>query len=289
MTAISRHDIPLQNHADVVEMRERRFKRHMASLHKQPSWFSNALATGVGRMNLRCAADPDAGALETWEACVEAMQLGSALFVSAQEETGTFEYRVGHEVRTWRYGALPRAWAGNWVTAFWLACICREKKRMWELAQVPVDLMRRAASVSQAVYDEYIYDWVAALQAFRLDRPEFGDHLVAAVEGTDPDRLRHAPRDNVLMINYPPMNLLSRLAQGDEPGFDTELAKALAWHKEYWTRDEDRSLDAEGFVALGPLAVACLARDAGFTLTVESEYLPKHLLDGEWVNEFPTR
>lgn len=289
MTAISRHEIPMQNHADVVEMRERRYNRHLSSLEKQASWFSNTLAIGVGRMNLRCAGDPNAGGLETWEACVEAMQLGSALFVSAQGETGTFECRIGHDLRTLPYGALPRAWAGNWVTAFWLACICREKKRMWELAQIPTDLLRRAATVSQALYDDYIYDWVEALQAFRLDRPDFGDKLVAAVEGTDPERIRHAPRDNVLMINYPPMNLMSQLARGDENGFNTELAKALEWHKDYWTRNEDRSLDTEGFVALGPLAVACLAHDAGFTITVESEYLPKYLLNGEWVNEFPTR
>jgi hypothetical protein len=84
------------------------------------------------------------------------------------------------------------------------------------------------------------------------------------------------------------MNLLTQLARGDQDKFNTELAKALEWHKDYWTRDEDRELSAEGFVALGPLAMSCLAVQAGFTITVESEYLPKHLLEGAWLNEFPT-
>ncbi|WP_327353038.1 immunity 49 family protein [Streptomyces sp. NBC_01304] len=87
---------------------------------------------------------------------------------------------------------------------------------------------------------------------------------------------------------YPPMNLLTQLARGGEESFNSELAGALEWHKEYWTRDEDRALDAEGLTALGPLAVACLARDEGFSITVASEYLPKSLLDGGWLNGFPT-
>lgn len=41
-------------------------------------------------------------------------------------------------------------------------------------------------------------------------------------------------------------------------------------------------MSSEGLVSLGPLAIACLARDAGFPIEVESEYLPKALLDFAW-------
>ncbi|MDG4856973.1 immunity 49 family protein [Streptomyces sp. T-3] len=165
-----------------------------------------------------------------------------------------------------------------------MAAVCREKSRMTELCQYPVALLGESGTT----FDAYIYDWVEALQAYWLNQPEFGDKLVAAVAGTDPDVLRHAPRDSVLKIMYPPMNLLAQLARGEEDSFNSELANTLAWHKEYWTRDEDRALDAEGLTALGPLAVSCLARDQGFSITVVSEYLPKCLLDGGWVDEFPT-
>ncbi len=235
-------------------------------------------------LNVQCSADPTADKLDTWEACVTAMQVGSALFRSAQATTETIECQIDHKARIIRSGARPQAHPENCLTAFWLACICREKKRLTELCQIPVSLLRE----SGAVYDAYIYDWVAALQAYWLKQPEFGDKLVAAVDGTDPDVLRHARRDSVLQIMYPPMILLAQLARGDQDRFNTELANALEWHKDYWTRDEDRALDAEGLVALGPLAVCCLAVDAGFTLTVKSDYLPKFLLDGGWVNEFPT-
>ncbi|WP_078660702.1 Imm49 family immunity protein [Streptomyces sp. NRRL B-24484] len=49
-----------------------------------------------------------------------------------------------------------------------------------------------------------------------------------------------------------------------------------------------RPLDTTGLVAPAPLAMACLAHDAGMPIDVESEYLPHHLLRGTWVGEFPT-
>ncbi|MCF1596048.1 Imm49 family immunity protein [Streptomyces muensis] len=55
-----------------------------------------------------------------------------------------------------------------------------------------------------------------------------------------------------------------------------------------WTRDEERALDTQGLVALGPLAMSCLAVQAGFTITVESEYLPKHLINGRWHDDVLT-
>ncbi|ESU48014.1 hypothetical protein P376_4005 [Streptomyces sp. HCCB10043] len=39
---------------------------------------------------------------------------------------------------------------------------------------------------------------------------------------------------------------------------------------------------------MAPLAMACFALDAGFPVEVESDYLPKHLLQRTWIGEFPT-
>lgn len=54
------------------------------------------------------------------------------------------------------------------------------------------------------------------------------------------------------------------------------------------SRDEERARDSDGLIALGPLAIACLARDSGFTTHVESGYLPKYLLDSGRHGEIPT-
>ncbi|MFF1301237.1 Imm49 family immunity protein, partial [Streptomyces sp. NPDC058296] len=57
------------------------------------------------------------------------------------------------------------------------------------------------------------------------------------------------------------------------------------WHP---CRSADRALSSEGLVALEPLAMACLAYDAGFPLEIESDYLPKALVERAWVGKFDT-
>ncbi|MFF1846674.1 Imm49 family immunity protein [Streptomyces sp. NPDC058232] len=47
-------------------------------------------------------------------------------------------------------------------------------------------------------------------------------------------------------------------------------------------------MSSEGLVALEPLAMACLAYDAGFPLEIESDYLPKALVERAWVGKFDT-
>ncbi|MFJ7773634.1 Imm49 family immunity protein [Streptomyces yangpuensis] len=52
-----------------------------------------------------------------------------------------------------------------------------------------------------------------------------------------------------------------------------------------WTANEGRARSGEGLVALGPLAIACMARDAGMAIEVESAYLPQELLQFGWAGE----
>ncbi|MFD7475231.1 immunity 49 family protein [Streptomyces sp. NPDC059837] len=283
MITIPRHEFPTGALPQVLQNLEAALEDELEDLQEDPEWFSMALSSVTDALNSRCSGDPKADKLETWEACVTAMQIGHALFVAARATTPTIECQVGHEKHVFRSGTGPWVHAGNWLTAFWLSCVCRERQRTNDLCQVPVSLLREAGG-----FDEYIYSWVEALQAYWLKRPELGDKLLAAVDGTDPEVLRPASRSAVLNLMCPPMNLLTQVVRGDQDRFTTELAKTIEWHKDYWTRDEKLERDSDGLGALGPLAISCLALDSGFTVEVESEYLPKYLLDGGWYGEFPT-
>ncbi|KIQ65770.1 hypothetical protein TR51_18640 [Kitasatospora griseola] len=57
-------------------------------------------------------------------------------------------------------------------------------------------------------------------------------------------------------------------------------------HREYFTADEERIRGAEGLVSLPLMGIACLAREAGLSVEIESDYLPKHILLGSWAGEF---
>ncbi|GGO53663.1 hypothetical protein GCM10012287_40850 [Streptomyces daqingensis] len=254
-------------------------------LEQSPEMIDFAFDTALLHLWARCTADPAAAKLETWEAAVTAMQIGSAIFAVTAEAEGTVECRINEQVRRIPIiGPRPYADAGNWLTAFWLAVICREQKRMTELCQIPLDRLRSA----EGQYDEYVYHWVDALQAYWLGRPELVEKLVAAIEGPYPDVATVAPSDLLQSILYPPINLFHRFVRKDEAGFNEALAEALTLHKTYWTADEDRAKDPDGRIALGPLAITCLAYDGGIPIEVESEYLPKHLLQRSWLGEFDT-
>ncbi|MBD9701085.1 immunity 49 family protein [Streptomyces caniscabiei] len=257
----------------------------IADLSEYPDGFGLTFSSAVSNAELHCLHDPTADKSETWEAWVAAMQVGSALFAAAVTTEESVECRIAHASRTLpAIGAQHFTDAGNWVTAFWLAIVCRDQERMTRLCEVPVAILR----ASGAVYDEYVYDWVDALQAYWLERPGLGDKFTAAFEGTDPERVRVADRELMLKILYPPLNLFLQFLKRDEEQFNAALVQALRLHKEYWNADQDRRESISGTVALGPLAVACLAYDVGMSIQVESEYLPRHLLERAWVGEFET-
>lgn len=283
-TQVTRHDVPadrvfsMQALVDDTEARVRK-------LETMPDTFNTGLNRALANAKNHCTLDPRAARIETWEAWVAAMQIGSALFRAATSSEPTVECLISGKLRTIpSTGRQPPANAGNWLTAFYLALVCRERERLTELSNVPISLLRE----SGAVYDEYIYDWVDTLQTYWIQGPALGDKLVTAIKGTDPEVLQAADRSLMLHVLYPPLNLFYRLVRGDGDRFNAELVKALEWHKEYWTAEESTAAQVSGIVALGPLAMACLAYDGGIAIEVESGYIPKYLLERGRVGDFPT-
>ncbi|MFB7554889.1 immunity 49 family protein [Streptomyces brevispora] len=236
-------------------------------------------------VHARSTVDPTCSGIETWEAVVNAMQVGSAIFRTATATGSTVECRIHHEMRTLPVTG-PRAFinAPAWIDAFFFAVICRDQERMTELCQVPMDVLR----ASGAQHDEYLYHWVATLQAYWLrQQPEMVESLTAALQTSHPDMTEIAPRDWLQKISYPPINLFYHFVKHDQDGFNTALVEALELHKTYWTNNEDREKDINGLWAVGPLAIACLAYDGDFPIDIETEYLPQHLLQRSWVGQFP--
>lgn len=283
-TQVTRHEVPADRVISAQELLDDAEER-ARELETMPSTFNMALNTALSDAKNHCALDPRAARIETWEAWVAAMQIGSALFRSATSSEPTVECLISGKRRTIpTTGPQSPADAGNWLTAFYLALICREKERLNELSDVPISLLRE----SGAVFDEYIYDWVDTLQTYWKEGPGLGDKLTAAIRGTDPEVLQVTDRSLMLRILYPPLNLFYRWAAGDGERFNAELVKALESHKEYWTAEESTAAQVSGLVAVGPLAMACLAYDSGMPIEVESGYIPKYLLERGRVGDFPT-
>ncbi|MFI1282465.1 immunity 49 family protein [Streptomyces sp. NPDC020858] len=96
------------------------------------------------------------------------MQVGSAPFTAGTAQEGPVAVRVGtlDEVRKLpATGPQEYLHAGNWLTAFYLAAICRENDRLKQLAQVRLDRLHTAG------FDEYVLQWVDTLQTYWLQGP----------------------------------------------------------------------------------------------------------------------
>ncbi|MEI5033463.1 immunity 49 family protein [Streptomyces sp. S1A(2023)] len=286
-TTIARHDLPAGPDAErLADGLDEDLAEEIADLEETAAVIDSAFGSACLSLRARCVIDPLAAAVETWEeSTVKALQIGSALFAVTGVQEGTVECRIDRKLRTIpAIGPLSTADAGTWLSAFWLAVICRDQERLTQLSEIPLERLRSP----EGSYDGYIYHWVDTLQSWWLRRPDLADKLIATIEASDLAVARIAPQDLLQAVLYPPINLFYHYIRNDRDGFTPALADALKLHKTYWTLNEDRATDIDGSIALGPLAIACLAYDADFPLDIESDYLPKHLLQRTWIGEFPT-
>ncbi|MGC4929664.1 immunity 49 family protein [Streptomyces sp. DT117] len=285
-TTIARHDLPAGPDAErLADGLDEDLIEEIDDLETTAVLIDSAFSSARLSLSARCVADPRASAIETWESTVNALQLGSALFAVTGAQDGSVECRINRKLRTIpATGPMSTADAGTWLSAFWLAVICRDQDRMTQLSEIPLERLRSP----EGSYDEYIYHWVDTLQSWWLRRPDLADKLIATIEASDPTVARITPQDLLQAVLYPPINLFYHYIRNDRDGFAPALADALKLHKTYWTLNEDRAKDIDGSITLGPLAIACLAYDAEFPLDIESDYLPKHLLQRTWIGEFPT-
>jgi len=73
--------------------------------------------------------------------------------------------------------------------------------------------------------------------------------------------------------------VLERIAENDADGFNTALAEMLGLHRDYYTSG-DRIGDRDGELSFDALGLACLAHDRGLPVRVESDYLPRAVIEG---------
>jgi hypothetical protein len=175
--------------------------------------------------------------------------------------------------------------AADWLNAFFLAAVGREKPLLDTLCQVPVELLRG----SSAHVPEYSILLAEALQTFWApgDR-DFYRLAHAAAVATSPSDPKVS--DHALCVGGPLTDLLWSLMKalpGSPDGqagverFNKSLGIALDYHRRYWSKEEDnRVRDAYGFLALPLLGMASIAYDSKVPVEVESDYMPRPLVEG---------
>ncbi|MEV7419589.1 Imm49 family immunity protein [Streptomyces sp. NPDC089919] len=191
-----------------------------------------------------------------------ASQMGAALFRVALAEPDT-EVEVSVGGHTLRYPAErgEKAGAGYWQTAVDFALISGVREDLAPLVLTGPTFARPDGSAFTA--------YRAALHAYLTG---------AEPEAAAQRALEEAVRAKDWGVAMPPAVLLSQLVDGDEESFNLALADALEAHRAHH-QVADRSEDPAVSVNLDVLALTCHARRRGWTVRVDSAYLPQHLLD----------
>lgn len=165
------------------------------------------------------------------------------------------------------------AHVGSWRDGYYGALLARDAECLELLAGIRDSGLRGSKTRS----DEYAYAWKAALIAFRSDPSSAVPILERAMVLVRPGNFEHANPGaaRTMELTFP---LLGHVARGDEAAFNDGLAAALVSHHGFWGMPTRRG-NFYGFVAWGPLAVACLAFDRGMRVDVESDYLLPYLIE----------
>ncbi|WP_017544478.1 immunity 49 family protein [Nocardiopsis prasina] len=292
---VERHDISNPNYANFIDEVPEERKFYVQWLIDSPFDAGGPL-NGVKFQTKVCIAmDTDADRLETWEAWVNWMQMSEAALAVSSGEPGRQITRIinGEERVLTTVEADYFTSAGNWLTAFFLAVTCRDKTRYESLCEIPVDVLRSAGESRGTTYSPHIYPWISALQAFVLNRPGLFDHLSEAMELSDPARPDGFGNGETLnKLVFPPMDTFMHLVRRNSENFNESLALGLELFRSFHTATPERAEKTDGGVPLGLFALACWGYDTAlvdpnFRFDVESGYLPKHILERDWIGEFP--
>ncbi|MFF2550268.1 Imm49 family immunity protein [Nocardia sp. NPDC058058] len=255
----------------------------ISNLARSPRSIFSAFELAELSLRAQCAAySPGDSPHDARLAAVHALQLGCAMFELTAHTDGVVECEIAGQIHLIpALGPSSEQTVQHWITTFYLGLICTDPLRLHHLSYIPVDSLRSP----RAFEEEFYFRWVRALQTWFEDDPEWAVKLGEAITQSKPEIATTIPPDYLNLILYQPINLFHALHRKDERAFNDTLTRALRLHRDYWSdKEPPETMDPD--LALGLLAIACLAQDCGHTITVKSDYLPPVLLQRDWPHDY---
>jgi len=165
-----------------------------------------------------------------------------------------------------------RAHPDQWFNAYFLAVITRDKESMESLANFSVAIMKQSASKAGPVS----YKLVEVFQAFHHRQKNYpallNECMKMAVEQGN---------DWALDIAMGYLETFAALTTDIGFDFNETLAKNLQLQEKYWIKVADPgAFPVKSFIPLQLLGMACMWHDKGNKVTVESDSLPRFLIEG---------
>ena len=167
-----------------------------------------------------------------------------------------------------------RAHPSQWLDAYFLAVITRDSESMDSLANFPVEIMKQSATKAGPVS----YKLVEVFQAFHHRQDNYPSLLNQCMKMA-------VDQGNDWALGIAMGYLETFAAFTTDIGFDFNetLAKNIQLQEKYWINASGPdTVPVESFLPLQLLGMACMWRDMGNTVTVESDSLPRFLIEGTY-------
>jgi len=215
---------------------------------------------------------------ETYQALFYALQFGLNHLKLSSTPNKERQIQIGDTVVK-AVGRATRDYIdfGTWMGVFYNAVILRDAKaidfltglenRFMKQGNVSYDDVRIAEVEVYKVLFEDIKYLEKAIEIYELKEKEFSK--------TDPSRLWI---DNQ---GTPVIMLCKAVLQKNASEFNNLLEKGLDKHKKYFSK-KDRAADFLGWISFPLLMVCSYAHDKGMAITVESDYIPRWLFEGDF-------
>lgn len=205
----------------------------------------------------------------------------------------TLGYNIGKDVQV-RFSKKPITLKGrpyksymgitDWVKALGLFFVLRDRKGINLLLSAPRFTFENAA-IKHTELDfrilrviQNIYNQSAAKDMMQ--------YIQEALEATDPSlNLFDVDKEStsfVLHIEEPLLRVWMAALMNKETYFNEQLEDAILLHKKYYSTS-DRCNDSQGWISWRLLAPIVFAHDSGINIEVESEYIPKWLVKGDFI------
>ncbi|MCO6356083.1 hypothetical protein GBO14_15290 [Pseudoalteromonas shioyasakiensis] len=167
-----------------------------------------------------------------------------------------------------------RAHPSQWLDAYFLAVITRDSESMDSLANFPIEIIKQSATKAGPVS----YKLVEVFQAFHHRQDNYpsllNECMKMAVDQGD---------DWALGIAMGYLETFAALTTDIGFDFNETLEKNVQLQEKYWINASGPdTVPVESFLPLQLLGMACMWRDMGNTVTVESDSLPRFLIEGTY-------
>lgn len=162
----------------------------------------------------------------------------------------------------------------RWCEAYFSAVISRDQESLNELANFPIELLKQSSTISGPVS----YLLIEVFQSYHHRANNFPEKLDTAMSAANKQG-----DDWALDIAMGYLETFAALNTDAGYDFNETLAKNVLLQEEYHIRNAPKDvIPVESFIPLELLGMACMYHDQGNQVTVDSDSLPKFLIEGTY-------